>query len=276
MANEAGRQEYLSKIRAVEEIRKNGGVDMGGEVQRSSDATSGASEGSDSGISGTSGSTGTSSGNIKLAGWDKSKSDNAEDLPDFTLAEYKAVIPSTDQFLSTGKIQLPSLSRGDYNTYITSYAQRHIKEDTLYGVPDLDRFDINWWDNDGPRFDGEGRLRKDLLVYLNALHDKTYKQLNTKKITLNSTFRTIAWQSQIENFSQYKKGPHMGAIAVDIAASGNNRYVLADTAYNMGFGGIAVGEHFIHIDIGPYHREKYAGAPKYVSPTNKYGTSREA
>jgi len=46
-----------------------------------------------------------------------------------------------------------------------------------------------------------------------------------------------------------KPGTHSQGIAADIrAVSGDERYIILENAFNMGFGGIGVAKTFIHVD----------------------------
>jgi len=46
-----------------------------------------------------------------------------------------------------------------------------------------------------------------------------------------------------------KPGTHSQGIAADIkAVSGDQRYIILENAFNMGFGGIGVAKTFIHVD----------------------------
>jgi hypothetical protein len=230
------RDDYLNKIRAVEKIKQDGGTDI--EPDAASEGTSDVS------------------------------SLYAGDTPDLSSAAYQ--IPAIKKYPE--KIQLPNMTRGQYNKIITGYAQANIMNDDMFGVPDPTKFSLYYWGADGPRFKGEGRLRKDFLFYLEELHAIVTPKIGVKKLTLNSTFRTIAWQHKVDGNSKVNAGPHMGGIAADIAVHGDDRYYLADQAYYMGFGGIAIGAAYVHIDIGCRgYYWNYPPIPTYYSPDRKYG-----
>jgi uncharacterized protein YcbK (DUF882 family) len=63
----------------------------------------------------------------------------------------------------------------------------------------------------------------------------------------------------------------MGGTAVDISAHGDERYIIADAAYDMNFGGIAIASGFVHVDIGAYKRWSYDGTPIYYTPRRRSG-----
>lgn len=191
-------------------------------------------------------------------------------LPNPSYSEYAKYIPPTSLFQSTGKIHLPK-SRESDGLIITGYAQRNIMDNRIYQVPDLGKYDIHKWESTFPRFTGEGRLRYDFVYYLSILADKVLPKLNKKKLSLNSTFRTMDKQSTIAGWGAAPYGPHMGGTAVDIAAYGGDRYLIADAAYYMNFGGIAIGKTFVHVDIGAYKRWVYDGTPTYYSPERRKG-----
>lgn len=229
--NEAARSEYLKKIRAVELVDTNGGTVL--------DAGSeGAPTSSFSG-------------------------------PPPTVGSASYEIPEIKSW--PNKIVLPSGQRKDYNIAAGAFAQGiDITGSELFALLDSKKFDVR-----NPRFKGEGYVRKDFAFYLEELHAVFCSKVGLEKLIITSSFRSRAHNDWIyKDHSPEKKvtnSPHLGGIAVDVSVSGQTRYELADTAYYMGFGGIAIGDNFVHIDIAPKSTWKYDGTPEYYSPERKYG-----
>lgn len=119
-------------------------------------------------------------------------------------------------------------------------------------------------------------LRKDMIYYLELLHSAVAKKIGKKKLTINSAFRSVKYNwdlytrliNQGSASSRSYWSVHMSGCAVDIAAKGEDRAVIADAAYSLGFGGIAIGSSFVHIDIAGKATWKYSSAPEYKSPGN--------
>jgi uncharacterized protein YcbK (DUF882 family) len=92
-----------------------------------------------------------------------------------------------------------------------------------------------------------------------------------EKLPLTSGYRSRAYNESIEGAAT--NSPHMGGIAVDIGVDPSDkdsvglRKTLADLAYDFGFGGIATGYGFVHIDSGvqclfPYDGTDYVWVPE--------------
>lgn len=89
------------------------------------------------------------------------------------------------------------------------------------------------------------------------------QRLGTKQIVISSGYRDPAHNQAVGG---KKYSDHMLGIAVDIASSGNPRYTIADLAFYYGFGGIAIGQTFVHIDTSVRTFWAYPGVPKYTGP----------
>lgn len=102
----------------------------------------------------------------------------------------------------------------------------------------------------------------DFAAILPQLHARITAKLGVKKLNINSGFRTKPIQS--------KTSPHMAGIAVDFGATGQDRYTIADTAWEMGLRGVAIGQTFVHIDCAPdpISGWGYPGVPIYRGPSS--------
>ena len=167
-------------------------------------------------------------------------------------------------------IKLTTESRHNYQEKARAYAQSI----DITKSPDFAKINLAKWDVRGPRFTGEGYVRKDFAYYLDVLHDQVAPKLGVKKLFIGSSFRSNSW-----NVNHVYAGkspvvvnsPHCCGLAVDICVTGNDRYILADTAWNMGFGGIAVGSDFVHIDLSGRATWDYPPVPEYKGPGHWYG-----
>lgn len=115
-------------------------------------------------------------------------------------------------------------------------------------------------------------LRTDLIYFLQELLKKcNAKGLGASRFTITSGYRCPehnwkVYNGNTKNMTYWSL--HMGGIAVDISApSRNEKLIIMNTAYAMGFGCISHGKNFIHLDIGPKRSHNY-GYGKYVSPSN--------
>jgi uncharacterized protein YcbK (DUF882 family) len=231
--SDAAREEYLQKIKAVESVDKDGGYNV-----EESASTGGAVSAS---------------------------SLSATATPSIGNANY--VIPPIKKWPQ--KIELPSgISRADYDIHAMNYAQKNITNPDVFAPLNTAKFDVR-----PPKFVGEGYVRKDFEFYLEELCDIAGPKMGLQKLFICSSFRTLEHQAWLYRNKSKKvlTGPHTGGLAVDIGATGKNRYILADTAFYMGFGGIFVGEDFVHIDIAPKGYYAYPPVPTYYSPDKKYG-----
>lgn len=84
-----------------------------------------------------------------------------------------------------------------------------------------------------------------------------------KKVKVVTGFRTIQYNEYLKGigFITSDNSPHLGGIAMDVfAAKPDVRLRIANEAYAFGFGGIAIGPNFVHIDIGPSSTWKYSNS----------------
>lgn len=229
--NNLKRDEYLKKIRAVENISKNTLADY------------------NSGGSGT--------------------DDTSSPPLDFT---EDSSIPDVKTYPE--KIKLPTGDRGAFNDKWKKYIvdAGGPNKAPLYTQLNSTKFDVCIHKNNKC----DGWVRKDFAHYLEVLHSRVAKKIGVKKLYIMSGYRTPKYNSGMSGSSNpggggAAKSPHMAGIAVDITVSGKNRYIVADEAWEMGFGGIAYGTNFVHLDIGP---KGYWGYPEtgyriYKNPTSR-------
>lgn len=109
----------------------------------------------------------------------------------------------------------------------------------------------------------------DFAAILYVVHEKVTKALKIDKLHINSGFR--AKEEADPDGKKAKQGPHMSGMGVDIKASGDNRWKLADTCWAMGLRGIAIGNTFVHVDSScdPVTGWSYSGNPIYRGPNTK-------
>ena len=228
----AARQEYLQKIRTVEQLVKNNGKDP----------------------------------ELSNSGGVSSMPLYPGSAPVIKSKDSTYIIPAVKKWPE--RIELPKANRGDYNAMSIEYAQPNILDNDIFVTLDLKKFDCH------PPSDGRiERLRRDFMFYLEELGSLVCPKLGLTKLFISSTFRTTAQQAWLYR-NETNKVPyssHMSATAADIAAIGDSRYLIADQAFYMGFGGIAVGQDFVHVDIGPKDYWNYGSVPIYYSPDKKYG-----
>ena len=179
----------------------------------------------------------------------------------------KSINVDTSQYLKTGKIPIPV---GDRNIY----AKSMIKYIETSGGITSSAFDSLMIGDRKNKFIDKAtnsknphamRLRKDMLYYLEMLHAKASKELGVSALQISSAYRSPAYNKSIGGATN---SAHMTGCAVDITFGQNYRHAVAvaNIAYGMGFGGIAIGKqnnYFLHLDIGPYGRWDYNKNPKY-------------
>jgi hypothetical protein len=124
-------------------------------------------------------------------------------------------------------------------------------------------------------YPGQNFFDPKFAYYMEKLYLELCPKLGVKKIHITSGFRSPAYQragrKTNPNFADIS--PHCAGWAVDICISNDDRFVVADAAYYMGFGGIAMGKNFVHIDINAYARWNYPAEVsfKYISPSQHKG-----
>lgn len=89
-----------------------------------------------------------------------------------------------------------------------------------------------------------------------------------KKVTINSGWRSKKHNDELRARGNCSLvyGEHMLGYAIDIGCLSSERYTIADAAWYYGFGGIAVGKTFVHIDTSTQGSWVYSGVPKYTGP----------
>lgn len=117
---------------------------------------------------------------------------------------------------------------------------------------------------------GQNMLDPKLIYYLEVLYQNVAPKLETNQLVINSGFRSPAFERQLCGADSISA--HCAGWAVDIGSKGDDRFVIADAAYYIGFGGIACGNAYVHIDINAYGRFTEGGAGfKYISPSQHKG-----
>lgn len=273
MGSEYAVGRYLDKIRAVEQAKNpyQQSFMTDGGIQYSPNSNLG---GSSSGIDPNEEVYSVPSGEL----WWPTKG-----VPPLMVKHYKAkakkpldkITMHLDYYAQHNQIKLPSCDRSVYAATMAKYIEDHcsgfdkIQESTMFSPIDTNKFTRYIWPVDKLCM---GYLRKDLNVYLGALWDKCHKELGLSKIQINSGYRDVHYNWN-NVYGQSPSGTlwsmHVGACAVDIGVSGKNRWIVAKTAEDLGFGMIYIGKNFVHLDIGPWARleDPQKGAPKYWSPT---------
>lgn len=221
--SEAGRLEYLQKIRAVEGYEKNRD-----QVEPNSWGTP----------------------SVLLPGQVPQLGNTTYPIPAIMRWPERIILP-------------PGNDRTAFNEMASGYAQNNMGNTDVFGVLSPSRFEVL----------ALGVLRTDFIFYLEELQSLVCPKMGIEKLVITSSFRTQEQQNfeYRDNKDGVPSSAHMGGVAVDISALNDNRYIIADTAHYMNFGGIAVGERFVHLDIGPYGRWAYNGTPQYNDPSKKYG-----
>lgn len=135
-----------------------------------------------------------------------------------------------------------------------------IQDCSLYTQMDSSKFDVV--PNAGN--DGDGWIRKDFEYYLEQLHANVCPKLGVSKLVVTSSYRSPEHNAATPGAAT--NSLHCAGLAVDFGLNGGDRYTVADEAWNLGFGGIAVGPSFVHIDIGPRASWAYDGVPIYTGP----------
>lgn len=176
--------------------------------------------------------------------------------------------------INNGKsISIPAGSRHQYSATIVRYIESIggiTKDRNMFGTIDMNRFTLSGLD-DYELNDHGNWLRKDMIYYMNRLYDIVAPKLGVKYLQINSAYRSprVNYKVHTEQGGNIVYwDSHMAGLAIDIAAKGEARSVIADAAYNMGFRAIAIGGPFVHIDCNSKGNWKYSGVPKYYSPSN--------
>lgn len=207
-----------------------------------------------------------------------------KNLPGECVAQYKrsaqkpldTISIHLDYYAEHKKIKLPTCTRSQYTATMLKYIEDHcssytsIQESPMFSRIDFNKFTMTRYPSYGICHE---YLRKDLNIYLGALWDIVHKPLGISKLNINSGYRDVYynWNNVYgRKDSKSKWGMHIGACAVDIGATGRDRCIIADAAYNMNFGEIYIGKSFVHIDLGPSFRYKDPNSevPKYIRPGN--------
>ena len=167
-------------------------------------------------------------------------------------------------------IVLPNKSRSEY--------QRAACE-SIFGTditrnPNFTQLNPQHWDveihENNP---GDGYIRKELAYYLELLYNLMAGKLGVTRLTVCSSFRNQQYNTALydkliaqDGRKRVNYSAHMAGLAVDITLTGNDRYRLADAAWNMNFGGIAIGKTFVHLDLSSRGTWTYPGVPEYKGP----------
>lgn len=187
-----------------------------------------------------------------------------EEAPSIETAPYE--IPNVVSYPE--RIIIPGMDRKKYQKLAMNYAESvDVTKSPLFSLLDETFFDIV-----DQGFKGNGYVRVDLEFYLNELLSLCSSSLGLKKLTIGSSYRTKKINDQIYRDAQQaipETGPHIGGLAVDICAQGEARYIIADHAWEMGFGGIAIGNTFVHIDIAPKSYWNYGNIGTYKNPKDR-------
>lgn len=89
---------------------------------------------------------------------------------------------------------------------------------------------------------GENEMKEEFLLLLDKLREAC-----DFPFTITSGYRSPSHSIEVRKSSP---GTHAQGIAADIyAASGDRRFTIIQKALELGFTGIGVDKHFIHVDI---------------------------
>jgi len=183
-----------------------------------------------------------------------------------------------DSFNRGGQITLPSGSRHSNAASMVKYIESvgGIKGDrSMFGPINRNKFTLAGLNDQELRNNGNW-LRLDMIAYLEELHRRVSSKIGVSKLQINSAYRSTRvnydlYSNQIRNGLTSKRvywDTHMAGMAVDISAFGMDRSIIADEAYKMGFGGIAIGNSFVHIDCNTKSYWNYSGLKTYRNPNN--------
>lgn len=172
----------------------------------------------------------------------------AEEIPLARIEGDKVIIPS-------------GMNRKEYQKARKEYAQRTQGQ----GMKPISAEMYSWTSacSDPVR---ENMFAPDFHAILTMMYGKIIPlyEGSVTKIPLNSGYRW--WIIDVDN------DPHMGGMAVDIHASGDMRYKIADVCWMMGLRGVGVGRTFVHVDCsidgGGWG---YDPVPKYRGPGSPRG-----
>lgn len=103
------------------------------------------------------------------------------------------------------------------------------------------------FDSKGPREEGTGdNMQPKVIFMLDAL-----RGLIIKPLRITSGYRTPEHNKRVAGAP---KSAHLEGFAVDISRSNLSRAdtaMLVDTAIHLGFNGIGLDDHFVHLDMKP-------------------------
>lgn len=109
------------------------------------------------------------------------------------------------------------------------------------------------------------RVAPDAAAAFTLLAQNIMPKTGRDKVVLTSIWRA--------SDSEAPQSPHLAGCAIDIQCKGmKDALTIADTAWAIGFRGVAVGGNlsggmgFVHVDIGPPGTWGYGGYPKYTGP----------
>lgn len=158
----------------------------------------------------------------------------------------------TDTLSAAGyppKIILPEGSRQEFQMHVYNYR----KVNGYAGLAKVDSPYLNFY-HDEQRY-----LDPKMAHYLEILAQTVGEKLN-----ISSGWRSDAYNKSIDGATY---SPHGCGYAVDLRLTGSKRLTVANAANSIGFGGIAIGDDFVHIDISVYGRWKYGSVNfKYNGP----------
>lgn len=160
-----------------------------------------------------------------------------------------------------GLVQPPSAkNRTEYNKARLEYANSTKKAGFITMDTDMFYFDTRIGGKEQNQFSPE------FAQILYMLHPKIKHLWKNGKVYVNSGYRKNPASDSQGRTVEYSA--HRWGGAVDIGCFKDDRYVVADAAWNLGLRAVFVGRTFVHIDCGPPAFYSYEDIPTYKGPSS--------
>ena len=142
---------------------------------------------------------------------------------------------------------IPSIPRGDYiKQWLNIFYYNSKYRDSILVPMPYTKFEVALpilGIEKNPKFN---HIRKDMLAYLEILYNLIYDKYRLDKIYITSAYRSPEYHALTGNTDF---DSHIIGCAVDIQCTGELKKDIERYAETIGFGGIGIGEDFIHLDL---------------------------
>lgn len=140
--------------------------------------------------------------------------------------------------------KIPSVNRGAYQKEMALYYDNENNFRTLKPL-DPEKFYLS-------NGETQNHFTPELVYYLEVLYGELCSKIRDKasknRLIIGSGFRSIEYNNNLNGAATWSA--HSGGMAVDIHTSyKEDRILILDTAYHLGFGGLGLYDTFVHVDV---------------------------